>query len=152
MKKTGITLWVIREHAIKSEGDWNAIAYIFENAEILKRYDRLEKVQNDLGERAEAVAYAHTHAGAIHLPVKELMPMEEFYYILTDNEGDLVQLQRRIEPYMRVSVQCGFRRTLPPCFQRWELRCRITALPFLKKYMLPRIKKRTERTHTLGKY
>jgi len=41
MRDAGITLWVVKEHAIKSQDDWEAVAYIFENAEIIPRYDRL---------------------------------------------------------------------------------------------------------------
>ena len=100
MRKSGATLWVVKEHLIKDESDYEAAAYIFENAEIIPRYDRLVRFQEYVGDRAEAVAYAHTQAGAMHLLIKDLMGFEDFCIAITEDEDGLAQLGERIEPYM----------------------------------------------------
>jgi len=152
MQKSGITLWALREHLIKNEDDWAAAAYIFENAEIIPRYDRLERFQMSLGDRAEAVAYAHTQAGAMHLLVKELMNLEDFYFALADDEEGLVQLGRRIEPYMDRLYDVVSKAPAKLVFSGGNFDASITPPPFFKKHMLPQIQKRADKAHSLGKY
>lgn len=152
MADSGITLWIVREHLIKSEDDWEAAAFLFENAEILPRYDRLEKFQDFVGDRAEAVAYAHTQACAMHLLIKDLMPMDEFYYALHDDEEGLAQLGARIEPYMSRLFDVVSKAPSRLIFSGGNYDAAVTAPPFFRDHMLPRIRERADIAHSLGKY
>lgn len=152
MRKNGITLWVVREHAIKGEKDWEAIAYIFENAEIVPRHDRLERFQNFVGDRAEAVAYAHTQAGAMHLLVKDLMPFDEFCYAFMDDEEALAQLAARIEPYMDRLYDAVVKAPSRLVFSGGNYDSVVTFPPMFERHMVPQIKKRAEQAHAMGKY
>ncbi len=152
MRRSGITLWVIREHAVKSEADWEAIAYLFENAEIVPRYDRLEKFQQFVGDRAEAVAYAHTQAGAMHLLVKDLMPFDEFCYAFMDDEAGLAQLAARIEPYMDRLFAVVAEAPSRLIFSGGNYDVAVTPPPVYERHMLPQIQKRAAKAHALGKY
>ncbi|MCL1855256.1 MAG: hypothetical protein FWF86_05930 [Clostridia bacterium] len=152
MRNSGITLWVVQEHAVKSEDDWEAAAYIFENAEIVPRYDRLEAWQSLLGDRAEAVAYAHTQAGAMHLLVKDLMDFESFCCAIADDEEGLAQLGGRIEPYMDRLYDVVVKAPSRLVFSGGNFDSAITAPPFFRKHMLPQIKKRAAAAHRIGKY
>lgn len=152
MKKAGITLWFVKEHAVKSEDDWEALAYIFENAEITPRYERLKQFQEFVGDRAEAVAYAHTQACAMHLLIKDLMPLEEFWYAMADDEDGLVQLGARIEPYMNSLFDVVSRAPSRLIFSGGNYDASITAPPFFAEHMAPKIKERADKAHVLGKY
>jgi len=152
MKKSGATLWVTKEHLIKDESDFEAAAYIFENAEIIPRYDRLMQFQEYLGDRAEAVAYAHTQAGAMHLLVKDLMGFEDFCMTLTDDENSLVQLGQRIEPYMDRLFDVVSKAPSKLVFSGGNFDSTITFPPFFKRHILPQIKKRAVKAHAMNKY
>ncbi len=152
MRTAGITLWAIREHAIKSEDDYEAIAYIFENAEILPRYDRLQQFQNFVGDRAEAVAYAHTQAGGMHLITKDLMSFEEFCYAYMDDEEGLAQLAARIEPYMDSLFDTVVNAPSRLVFSGGNYDAVVTSPPMFAAHMVPQIQKRAAKAHALGKF
>lgn len=152
MKRAGATLWVIKEHLIKDEADYEAAAYIFENAEIVPRYDRLEKLQEYLGDRAEAVAFAHLHAGAMHLINKDLMGFEDFCLALAEDEDALAHLGQRIEPYMDRLYDVVSHAPSRLVFSGANFDATITFPPFFRKHMLPQIKKRADIAHSMGKY
>ena len=152
MKKGGITLWVVQEHAIKSEKDWDALAYIFENAEIVPRYDRLEKFQEFVGDRAEAVAYAHTQACAMHLLIKDLMPITDFYCTLLEDEDALTQLASRIEPYMDRLFDVVSKAPSRLIFSGGNYDAAVTAPVLFDNHMLPQIQKRADIAHSMGKF
>lgn len=152
MYKSGITLWAIREHAVKSEDDWEAVAHIFENAEIVPRYERLERFQEFVGDRAEAVAYAHTQAGAMHLLIKDLMPFDEFCYAFMDDEDGLAQLAARIEPYMDSLYNTVVRAPSRLVFSGGNYDAVVTYPPLFERHMLPQIRKRADIAHELDKF
>jgi len=152
MRKAGATIWVIKKHLITDESDFEAAAYIFENAEIVPRYDRLEKFQEYLGDRAEAVAFAHLQAGAMHLINKDLMGFEDFCLGLAEDEDALAQLGKRIEPYMDRLYDVVSNAPSRLVFSGANFDSTITFPPFFKKHMLPQIKKRADKAHALGKY
>jgi len=152
MKKSGATLWVVKEHLIKEESDYEAAAYIFENAEIIPRYDRLESFQEYVGDRAEAVAFAHVQACAMHLLVKDLMGFEDFCMALVEDEEGLAQLGRRIEPYMDRLYDVVSNAPSQLVFSGANFDSTITFPPFFQKHMLPQIKKRAALAHAMGKY
>jgi len=152
MRKSGATLWVVKEHLIKDESDYDAAAYIFENAEIIPRYDRLERFQEYIGERAEAVAFAHLHAGAMHLINKDLMGFEDFCLAIVEDEDALEQLGSRIEPYLDRLYDVVSNAPSRLVFSGANFDATITFPPFFKKHMLPQIKKRADKAHAMGKY
>ncbi len=152
MKASGLTLWVVKEHLIKSEDDWEAAAYIFENAEILPRYERLLATQQFLGDRAEAVAYAHTHACAMHLLIKDLMPLEDFYFALFDDEERLSELGARIEPFMDRLFDVVSNAPSRLVFSGGNYDSAVTAPSFFHRHMLPQIQKRADACHAKNKY
>lgn len=152
MRTSGITLWVVKEHAIKDENDWDAVAYIFENAEILPRYDRLEKFQEFVGDRAEAVAYAHTQACAMHLLIKDLMPLTDFYCAMYDDPEALEQLGACIEPYMTRLFDVVSNAPSRLVFSGGNFDATVTAPSMYKAYIMPQVKIRADKCHAMGKY
>ena len=152
MKKGGITLWVVKEAAIKSEKDWEAVAYIFENAEIVPRYDRLTQFQQFIGDRAEAVAYAHTQACAMHLLIKDLMPLQDFYCTLIEDEEALMQLGARIEPYMDRLYDVVSRAPSRLIFSGGNYDAAVTAPVLFYNHILPQIRKRADIAHKMNKF
>ena len=152
MKKSGATLWVVKEHLIKTEADYEAAVFLFENAEIIPRYDRLEKLREYLGDRAETVAYAHTHAGAMHLLVKDLMGFEDFCIAFAEDEDKLSQLGEKIEPYMDRLFDVVSRAPSRLIFSGGNFDSTITFPPFFRKHILPQITKRADKAHVLGKF
>ena len=74
MIKNGITLHVIQEHALKSSDDYDALLYIFENAEVIPDYEAFANYrENTVGDRGVAVALSAMWASAGHWMIKELM-------------------------------------------------------------------------------
>lgn len=152
MRTSGITLWVVKEHAIKSEDDYEAVAYLFENAEIIPRYDRLEQFQAFVGDRAEAVAYAHTQACAMHLLIKDLMPMTDFYCAMYEDREALEALGARIEPYMTRLFDVVSNAPSRLVFSGGNYDVSVTAPTMYEPYIMPQVKIRADKCHAMGKY
>lgn len=97
MLREGITLYAHKEHALKEIEDYDALAYIFENAEVIPNYEAFTKYQSEyVGERGVAVALAAMWASAGHYLIKELMGFEDFYLARFDDKEAMEHLVSRM--------------------------------------------------------
>jgi hypothetical protein len=85
MRRAGVTITHVFEQVIKSVEDYKAVAYIFENAEVLPAYDQYLIAKEEVGDRGVAVAWVSLSGSPMHLIQKELMSYELFFYELYDH-------------------------------------------------------------------
>jgi len=100
MVKNGITLHVIREHALKSSDDYDALLYIFQNAEVIPEYEAYTNYKEKIvGDRGVAVALSAMWASAGHWMVKELMGYTDFYCEWMEDSGAMDDFSDALQPF-----------------------------------------------------
>ena len=99
MRRAGISISHVAEHAIKSHKDYKAVGHIFENARVEPNYAGYQEFANGVGERGLAVAYVGAAAGPVHLLQRDLMPLDLFFYELHDHPDELARCAEQIGMY-----------------------------------------------------
>jgi hypothetical protein len=152
MRRAGITIPHIIEHAIKSLDDYEAIAYIFENVGVKKAYKNYIKHQEFVGDRGVAVAFNLLSASPMHLIVKELMTFELFVYELNDNKERLEWLANKINIFFDKIFEIVSSSPAEIIFSGANYDSFLTWPPFFKRYITPYLLKQSERAHYAGKF
>ena len=152
MRRSGITLAQTVGHAIKSQNDYKAVAYIFENVKVKKSYKNYIKYQKFVGDRGVAVAFNLLSASPMHLIMKELMPFELFVYELHDNKERLEWLADKISIFFGKVFEIVTDSPAEIIFSGANYDSFLTWLPFFRKYITPSLLKQSEKTHLAGKF
>jgi uroporphyrinogen-III decarboxylase len=99
-KAAGLTLRTITEHAIKTYKDYEAAAYIFENAEVVPCYDAFQAYQNEaVGDDGIFAALSAMFVCPMHYLIKELMAIDSFYYETLDYPDETEALCTKVQPF-----------------------------------------------------
>jgi len=105
MKKAGITITHILEHAIKSIDDFEAVAYIFENIEVQPTYEQYFIAQEEVGDRGVAVAFTTLAGSPMHLIQRELMPYMQFFNVYAEHNRELKWLAEKISSFFNKVIE-----------------------------------------------
>lgn len=153
MKKNGITLYVIREHAIKSPRDYPAMAYIFENMEVIPYYrDYIQFQQEFIGDRGVAVALASMWASPGHYLIKELMAFDTYYYEQYDNPEEMEAFIRQITPFCRQLFEAALESPGEIILSGANYDASFTAPAMFEEYIMPELKHQSDLAHAKGKF
>ena len=152
MKKSGATLAHVVEYALKGVDDFKALAYIFENAEVLPKYNGLEELKNYLGERGPIVAFNSLGASPMHYIMKELISTETFFYESFDHPDELHELMESISGYFYRMYDLVVKSPADIILSGANYDSSITTPAFFSRYITPELKKQAIKAHTNGKY
>jgi len=152
MKKSGATLAHVVEYALKGVDDFKALAYIFENAEVLPKYNGLEELKNYLGERGPIVAFNSLGASPMHYIMKELISTETFFYESFDHPDELHELKESISGYFYRMYDLVVKSPADIILSGANYDSSITTPAFFSRYITPELKKQAIKAHTNGKY
>lgn len=152
MRNAGITITYIQEHAIKSVADYEAIAYLFEHAEVQPAYEQYLIAKDEVGERGVAVAYVSLAGSPIHLIQRELMDYNLFFYELYDHPKELKWLAERIENYYQRVFDVVAQSPAEVILLGANYDAKITYPPFFQEYITPTLAKAADTLHAQGKF
>ena len=152
MKKSGSTLAHVVEYAIKSVKDFEAVAYIFENAEISPKYDQYLEFKEYIGERGILVAFNSLSASPVHFIMKELMNTETFFYESFDYPDKLKNFAGRISKYYDRVFDVVSDSPCEVILSGANYDSSITTPPLFEEYFAPYLKKQSELCHEKGKF
>jgi len=153
MRKSGATLSVTIEHAIKSIDDFEAIAYIFENAEVKPNYEYFKEYkENFIGDRGVAVGYCSVCASPMHYLLKELMAVDTFYYELYDHPAEMEELANRLQGFCDKIFNVSADSPAELILSGANYDSALTTPPIFKKYIAPVLKKQAKILHDKGKF
>ena len=152
MRRAGISITHITEHAIKSPEDYEAVGYIFENAKVEAAYDGYNEFSKQVEDRGFAVAFISLAGSPMHLLQRELMPIEFFFYELYDHPAVLSKCAESIGHYFErvfdVIVNCPADVILFGA----NYDARVTYPPFFHEHIQPWLKRLADTLHSKGKY
>lgn len=153
MKKNGITLYVIREHAVKSPEDYAAMAYIFENMEVIPDYSNYTQFQQEyIGDRGVAVALSAMWASPGHYLIKELMAFDTYYYEQYDNPEEMDAFIQQITPFCQKLFDAAINSPAEIILSGANYDASFTAPAMYEEYILPTLRRQSEIAHSRGKF
>jgi len=153
MKKSGATLAYTKEHAVKGLEDFEAIAYIFENAEVRPNYSYYREYKESVvGDRGVAVGYSSVCACPMHYLLKELMTMDVFFYELYVHPEEMERLAGRLAPFCKKIFGIAADSPAEVILSGANYDTAVTPPPFFEQYIAPELKRQSEVLHTKGKY
>ena len=153
MLREGITLYAHKEHALKEIEDYDALAYIFENAEVIPNYEAFTKYQSEyVGERGVAVALAAMWASAGHYLIKELMGFEDFYLARFDDKEAMDHLVSRMTPFCDKLFDAAINSPAEVVLSGANYDFNFTTPDLIEDYVVPSLKKQSDKAHSLDKF
>ncbi|KLU59515.1 uroporphyrinogen decarboxylase (URO-D) [Peptococcaceae bacterium CEB3] len=152
MRQAGITITHILEHAIKSLDDYEAVAYIFEQAEVQPAYEQYLVAKGEVGDRGVAVAYVSLAGSPMHLIQRELMSYNLFFYELHDHPQELEWLSRRIEGYYQKVFDVVAKSPAEVILLGANYDAQITWPPFFREHITPTLARAADTLHAQGKF
>jgi hypothetical protein len=153
MRKGGATLSATLEHAVKGLDDFEALAYIFENAKVKPNYLYFQEYKDSVvGDRGVAVGYANIFACPMHFLLKELMSVETFFYELYDHPEEMEWLAGKLSGFCDKVFEISSNSPAELILSGGNYDSTITTPPIFKKYIAPELKKQADILHAKGKY
>jgi methylmalonyl-CoA mutase cobalamin-binding domain/chain len=152
MKKAGISIPWVAEHAIKKREDYDIVACLFENAELTPCYGEFERLQQEIGGDGVLTAFFTGCPSPIHHIQKLLLDGTEFYFHYKDYEKEMRHLADSMEPLYDKALQLTA--ASPAEMVHWggNYDDMITYPPYFKKELFPWIRKASERLGACGKF
>ena len=152
MREAGITISHTEEYAFKSEADYAALGYIFENATIETTYDNYRQFAARIGERGLAAAFTCIAGSPMHLIQRELMPWELCCYEMADRPDEMAALAEKIGVYWQRLMAAALECPAEVFFAGGNYDATLTSPPFFKQHLVPPLKQFADQLHARGKY
>lgn len=153
MAREGITLYAHKEYALKSIDDYEALAYIFKNAEVLPNYEAFQAYHDQyVGERGIAVALAAMWASAGHYLIKELMGFTDFYLARFDDKSAMDELVEQMTPFCDKLFQTALCSGAEVILSGANYDFNFTTPDLIEEYVVPALKRQSDYAHSIGKF
>ncbi len=151
MRRDGVTLMQVTEKPVKSLDDYDVVAWIFEDLEVVRDGGRYEEFQREVGDSGIAVADAGVGAGPVHQLLKELVAYDQFYYDMYDHPQVIERTARRMQGYFNEIVEACAASPAEVVLFGANYDLMITPPPLFEKYLAPYLSEAADRLHASGK-
>jgi uroporphyrinogen-III decarboxylase len=152
MLDAGASMPWITEFAIREPGDFDVVGHIFSHLKIEPHFEGYLARRQEVGERGLAVGFLLGTAGPIQHIMKELMPLEQFFYALHDYPEKVQRLADQIAPFFDQIQQIGTESPAEVLLLGGNYDDSITHPPFFEKYIFPVLRDYAEVLHRRGKF
>jgi len=152
MKSQGITAAAVVKHTIESVGDYKAVQYIFENAQVVPDYERFNKFQEKVGDRGIAVCLGNLRESGIRFINMELMKYEDAVFGMFDHPDEFLSLRKALDTFLDNLYDVAINSPADVINVGAHFDATLTPPPFFKKYVLPHLKKYSDAIHKKGKF
>jgi uncharacterized coiled-coil protein SlyX len=139
-------------HAIEKPEDIDVVGFIFSHTRLEPRLERWEAQQATAGERGLVFASASGSACPIHHILRELMPVEQFFYAYHDYPEKIHWLAEQMEPYYEGVKEICAASGAPVVMLGGNYDDAITFPRFFRQHILPALRDYAERLHRRGKF
>jgi uroporphyrinogen-III decarboxylase len=143
--------WIV-EHAIREPRHFEVAGYLFSHLKVEPRLDGYQARCREVGDRGVVVGYLLGTACPIQHIMKELMPLEQFFYALHDYPEKVHKLAEQMEPFYQRLHEIGAGCPAEVVFLGGNYDDAITYPRFFAKYILPPLRDYAEVLHRKGKY
>lgn len=151
MARDGISLPYYKSYAIESVRDFEAIAQIFEHLEVIPTPENFDAYKNRLGEQGIAVARGPTGASPLHLMLRDLMAMDQFFYLWHDEQNAMQELSERMTPFYHRVLEVLSESDAEIVFWGANYDQDLTWPPFFEAEIVPWLKTASDKLHSVNK-
>ena len=152
MRKAGITITHIESHAFKGVDDYAPLCYIFQNARIEEQFDGYAAWAGEIGERGVAVAYMGLAASPAHFIMRDLMPLDKFFFEMHDHSDEFGELIRSVGMYYEQLLDIARDCPAEVVFAGANYDASVTYPPFFEQYIQPWLRRFADVLHPVGKF
>lgn len=148
----GASISWITEHAIKEPRDFEIAGYIFSHLKVESQPEGYLAKRREVGDRGIVVGYTLGTAGPMQHIMKELLPLEQFFYALHDCPAAVERLADEMKPYYRRMLDIVADSPAEVILLGGNYDDSITYPRFWEKHILPVLRDYAGRLHRKGKY
>ena len=148
----GASMSWVTEHAIREPRDFEAAGYIFAHLRVEPQTEGYLARCREVGDRGLVIGYLLGTACPIHHIMKELLPLEQFFYALNDYPEKVERLAAEMEPFYERMTEMGAESPAEVILLGANYDDSITFPRFFEKHILPPLADYAERLHRRGKY
>jgi hypothetical protein len=152
MLRDGISLPFVKQFAIRSAQDFEAIAQVFEHLEVIPTPGNYAAFRRRIGERGLAIASGCVGASPLHHIFHELVPQEQFFYLFADEPEALRALAKRIEPFYEKVLDAVLQCEAEVVFWSGNYDQDLTWPAFFQAEITPWLQRVGDRLHAAGKF
>jgi hypothetical protein len=152
MLDAGTSMSWTTEHVLREPRDFDTAAWIFSHLRVEPRVGGWESRRRETGDRGVAVAYVIGTACPIHHVMKELMPVEQFFFAMHDYPEKIEALAQAMEPYYARMKQLAAESPAEVVLLGGNYDDSITHPRFFEKHILPPLADYAGALHARGKY
>ncbi|MGA2983871.1 MAG: uroporphyrinogen decarboxylase family protein [Terriglobia bacterium] len=152
MLDAGASIPWITQHALREPRDFDVVGHIFSHLKIEPHFDGYLARRQEVGEQGLAIGYLQGTACPIQHIMKELMPLEQFFYALNDYPEKVHRLAEQIEPFFQQIQAIGADSAAEVLLLGGNYDDSITPPPFFERYIFPALRDYAEVLHRQGKY
>ena len=152
MLDAGASISWITEHAIREPHDFEVVGYIFSHLKVEPEFEGYLARRREVGERGVTVGFLLGAACPMHHIMRDLMPVEQFFFACYDYPEKVDRLADEMEPFFQQIKQIGTGAPAEVIFLGANYDDSITYPPFFEKYILPPLHDYAELLHQKGKY
>jgi len=143
--------WIV-EHALREPGDFDVAGHIFSHLKVEPQLHGYLARRDALCERGLAVGYLLGTACPMQHIMKELMPLEQFFYVLHDEPARIERLTEQMEPLYQQIKEIGANSPAEVIFLGGNYDDSITYPAFFEKHILPPLRDYAAVLHAKAKY
>ena len=151
VKASGATAPHQTEFAIKTAEDLKAAGYIFDNAEVVPHYEGYDELCETVGNRGIATVLHSAGASPMHYILRTLMRIDDFYYLMADDETALEDFAGKVARVYEETFQAAAGSKADVIMSGLNMNSFITPPYFFAKYMSGPIRERAARLEKTGK-
>jgi methanogenic corrinoid protein MtbC1 len=152
MKKAGISIPWVAEHAIKKREDYAILASLFEHLELVPFYGEFERLQQEIGEDGLLIAFFAGCGSPMHHIQKTFLDPTEFYFHYKDYQKEMRNLAESMEPFYDKALQLFAASPAEVISWGGNFDEMITYPPYFAKEILPWLRKAAEHLARYGKF
>jgi uroporphyrinogen-III decarboxylase len=152
MLDSGASISYVTEHAIREPRDFEVVGYIFSHVKVEPQLHAYLARRQQIGDRGIVVAFTSGTACPMQHIMKDLMPVEQFFYAMHDYPAAVERLAEQLVPFFDRIKECAADSPAEVVLLGGNYDDAITYPPFFKKYILPDLRDYAEVLHRRGKY
>jgi hypothetical protein len=151
MRKAGISISWIAEHAIKRPEDYRVLGYIFRNIKVHADYENYLEYHRKVGEKGLAVAFGHNAGSPMHHILKQFMDATRFYLDLYDHPKEMEALCQDMDPFFEQIFNTVADSPAEVIFFGGNYDNMITYPAFFRQHIMPHMQRFADKLHPAGK-
>lgn len=152
MRKAGISITHVESHAFKQVEDYAPLCHIFRHARIEPQFEQYAAWAESIGERGIAVAYMGLAASPAHFVMRDLMPLDTFFFEMHDHPDDFHELVGAVAVYYAQLLDVARDCPADVVFAGANYDASVTYPPFFAQYIQPWLKRFADALHPAGKF